>query len=325
MKILGITGSIASGKNFITEFLQEKFSAEIFDADEVAHQLMINDQEIIDSLKHDFPLSYTKATSNSNEVCFGIAVLNKVGRDPCRVKNKKYTKKNSFFPPNINSSLPDQTSFGYIDRKILANEVAKNPQNIHKIEKIIHPKIHQKYQEFLDATKRKNCSLALLNIPLLLESDAYKCDAILVIIAKKEIRKLRFIARNLAKNDYFVKKEINDKTSKIRAWQSKNYEELFFTINSWLKLQNNSKIDKKFIGGTQDSVAAKDHQVEEKCDLVANLSNYFLLHEKQKDYQFLSDLIADLETKFEFFNQKQLSDIERIAEADFVMFNEENV
>ncbi len=263
-KILGLSGSIASGKNFIAQILQQKFAAEIFDADEVSHQLLLNDQNTILAFKEKFPSSYFES---------------------------------------IKTNLDSNSSpIGFIKRSALAEIILQNSKNITEIEAILHPKIRQKYENFLNQAIAKNCRLVVLNIPLLLENSAYKCDAILAIIANKEVRKARFIARSLETTRNFYLQP-SSKQQKI--------DDLLKEISNWLGL------NPEVAGG--------------------NFSAGFLSEEKKKEYpqkpqegqgkekinkKDEKNLVEQLEAKFELLNQKQLSDEERLKIADFVFWND---
>ncbi len=56
MKIIGITGGIASGKNLISFYLKQLYYP-IFDADAFVHYLYQHDTEVINKISHIFPLS----------------------------------------------------------------------------------------------------------------------------------------------------------------------------------------------------------------------------------------------------------------------------
>jgi dephospho-CoA kinase len=56
MKILGLTGAVASGKNFIADIFAKK-GAVVFDADLEVHNLLNHDQAIIDAVTSHFPES----------------------------------------------------------------------------------------------------------------------------------------------------------------------------------------------------------------------------------------------------------------------------
>jgi dephospho-CoA kinase len=56
MKIIGLTGGIASGKNFVAEIFQ-KNGAAVFDADKEVHELLESHAEAIKEVKENFPES----------------------------------------------------------------------------------------------------------------------------------------------------------------------------------------------------------------------------------------------------------------------------
>jgi len=58
MKIIAVSGGIASGKNFICEILSHKTSATVFDADKEVHDIFKNNKTIISKIKNYFPKSY---------------------------------------------------------------------------------------------------------------------------------------------------------------------------------------------------------------------------------------------------------------------------
>lgn len=67
MKIIGITGSVASGKNILAEILA-KNGGVIFDADQVTHQLLEKDTEVINQVKAIFPESFQDSKINRREL-----------------------------------------------------------------------------------------------------------------------------------------------------------------------------------------------------------------------------------------------------------------
>jgi len=143
MKIIGLTGGIASGKNFVADIFAQS-GAMIFDADKEVHEIFKSDQEAILKLSQHFP-----------------------------------------------SSLVN----GEINRKILGEIVLQDASKLKILEEIIHPKVRKKYLHFLENVKKNKVEIAVLNIPLLLESKAYECDQIIALIASIEVRKERFLNR----------------------------------------------------------------------------------------------------------------------------------
>ena len=57
MKIIGLTGGVASGKNFVAEIFAQK-GAVIFDADKEVHRLLDSDKSTISKVKKIFPESF---------------------------------------------------------------------------------------------------------------------------------------------------------------------------------------------------------------------------------------------------------------------------
>lgn len=175
MKIIGLTGGIASGKNFVAEIFK-KDGAAIFDADAESHSLLESDKRTIDEVSFFFPES---------------------------LKNQK------------------------IDRKTLGKIVFTDRNKLQILEKILHPKIYQKYCDFLKKSHREQRKIAILNIPLLLEKQSYKCDKIISVVVSSILQKYRFLAREKKKNPQNFFAEIQNfekKFSKVSAKQLGNLE-----------------------------------------------------------------------------------------------------
>ncbi len=158
MKIIGLTGAVASGKNFIAEIFK-KHGAAVFDADFEVHQLLEFDDRTITEVK-------------------------------------------VFFPEAFN--------YNKIDRKILGKIVFSDDKKLKILEEILHPKVRKKYQEFLFEKKTNGTKIAVLNIPLLLETEGYDCDFIVAISASKTTRKKRYLER-MKKNSESFNQEIYEK------------------------------------------------------------------------------------------------------------------
>ena len=146
MKIIGLSGGIASGKNTVADIFHE-LGIEVFDADAVVHNLYLQDQEIIKLVAQNFLESFDGKI---------------------------------------------------INRKILSALISQNPSQIHILEKIIHPKIREIYRNFLEKNLQKKSNFVVINIPLLLESNQYKTDKIIAIIADEKTRQDRYIQRVVA-------------------------------------------------------------------------------------------------------------------------------
>lgn len=170
MKIIGLTGGIASGKNLVADiFAQNNFP--VFDADKEVHKLLDSDKSTIAEVKKAFPQSF--------------------------IAEK-------------------------IDRKILGKIVFGSDAKMKILERILHPKVRKNYQKFLKQAKKEKAKAIVLNIPLLLESEAYKCDYIIAIITTRKVQKERFINREKAKNPQAKITDLNKRFSKIIKKQFSN-------------------------------------------------------------------------------------------------------
>ena len=96
----------------------------------------------------------------------------------------------------IKEKFPSVIEENTINKKILTELVFSSHQNMDKLEKIIHPVIRHKIDEFIDIYKAKN-EIIVLDIPLLFETDLHSlCDYVIVTVASKRIQKIRVKKRN---------------------------------------------------------------------------------------------------------------------------------
>ena len=190
MKIIGLSGGIASGKNSVADIFQQ-LDVEVFDADALVHKLYSQDQEII-----------------------------------------KLVAKN--FPETFDGKI--------INRKILSAIIAKNPAQIEVLEKIIHPKIRQIYQNFLENNLQKKSKFVVINIPLLLESNQYKTDKIIAIIADEKLRQDRYIQRVVADLKNVNPDLINELKNKFLMLKNKQISDADRIKNADFIIENNGNL-----------------------------------------------------------------------------------
>ena len=80
MKIVGITGGIASGKSTVSSYLKDKFEAYIFDADREAKELL-KSTYVIDKIQKAFPnLKDMSTVSLSEEVFKNLKTQEKINK-----------------------------------------------------------------------------------------------------------------------------------------------------------------------------------------------------------------------------------------------------
>jgi len=191
MKIIGLSGGIASGKNKVAEIFHQ-LGIEVFDADAVVHKLYSQDQKIIELVAKNFPETFDGKI---------------------------------------------------INRQILSAIIAKNPNQIHVLEKIIHPEIRQIYQNFLENNLQKKVNFVVINIPLLLESNQYKTDKIIAIIADEKLRQDRYIHRAVPDLKNANPDLINELKNKFLVLKNKQISDTERVKNADFVIQNNGNLD----------------------------------------------------------------------------------
>lgn len=96
----------------------------------------------------------------------------------------------------VAEAFPGVMLDGVIDRKRLAAEVLGRPEALKRLEAIVHPLVRQAETAFLRGCLERRAPLALLDIPLLLETgDLDRCDVVAVVSAPAPVQKQRVLAR----------------------------------------------------------------------------------------------------------------------------------
>ncbi|MBX8825644.1 dephospho-CoA kinase [Ochrobactrum sp. SFR4] len=98
--------------------------------------------------------------------------------------------------PLIAEAFPEAVIDGQVDRKILSASVLGKPEQLKKLENIVHPLVHAKEQQFLRDAEAKGAKLVVLDIPLLFETGGTnRVDQILVVSAPYEMQRERVLSR----------------------------------------------------------------------------------------------------------------------------------
>lgn len=96
----------------------------------------------------------------------------------------------------IEAAFPGTTGPDGVDRVKLAAAVLGKPEELRRLEAIVHPLVQQTERVFLEEAVAKGARLAVLDIPLLFEAGgAGRCDAVLVVTASAEVQRKRVLAR----------------------------------------------------------------------------------------------------------------------------------
>ena len=98
--------------------------------------------------------------------------------------------------PQIEAAFPGTTAVGGVDRARLAAAVLGRPEALARLEAIIHPLVQAEEQAFLGRCRKEGADVAVLDVPLLLETGGEaRCDAVVVVTAPAAVQRERVLAR----------------------------------------------------------------------------------------------------------------------------------
>lgn len=121
----------------------------------------------------------------------------------------------------VEAAFPGSTTDGRVDRQKLSAMVVGNADAIQRLESIVHPMLRSHQQEFLDAAKKANAPVAVLDIPLLYETGGdSRVDAVVVVTTSPEVQRARILARDnmtADKLDAILMRQVPDAEKRRRA------------------------------------------------------------------------------------------------------------
>jgi dephospho-CoA kinase len=96
----------------------------------------------------------------------------------------------------IESAFPGVARGGKVDRQLLSASVAGSPERLRQLEEIVHPLVVAAEIEFLREQEKNGADMAVLEIPLLFETDAHRrVDVTVVLSAPEAVQRNRVLAR----------------------------------------------------------------------------------------------------------------------------------
>ncbi|MGH6826296.1 dephospho-CoA kinase [Methyloceanibacter sp.] len=123
--------------------------------------------------------------------------------------------------PAVEAAFPAAVRGGKIDRALLAQQVAGSPAKLKQLEGIVHPMVVRAEIDFLRKAEKRGAALAVLEIPLLFETDAHsRVDVSVVVSAPEEVQRARVLARpgmTQEKLEALLKRQLSDKEKRARA------------------------------------------------------------------------------------------------------------
>jgi len=123
--------------------------------------------------------------------------------------------------PLVEEAFPGTTHNGTVDRSKLGACVIGNPDNMKRLEAIIHPLVHRKEREFLDHARSRGDKLVILDIPLLFETGGEdRVEKIIVVTASPQEQRRRVLAREgmtVEKFEAILAKQMPDEQKRKQA------------------------------------------------------------------------------------------------------------
>jgi dephospho-CoA kinase len=121
----------------------------------------------------------------------------------------------------IEAAFPGTTANDKVDRARLGERVIGHPEEMLKLERIVHPLDAKARDAFLAEAEKRGASVAVLDIPLLYETGGERlCDAVVVVSAPADMQRQRVIERpgmTEAKFAAILAKQMPDAEKRTRA------------------------------------------------------------------------------------------------------------
>jgi len=96
----------------------------------------------------------------------------------------------------VEAAFPGTTTAGRVNREALRSRVLGDPAALRRLEGIMHPLVRRAENRFLASCRRRGEALAVLDIPLLLETGGQaRVDFVLVVSAPAAVQRARVLRR----------------------------------------------------------------------------------------------------------------------------------
>jgi len=96
----------------------------------------------------------------------------------------------------LGKTFPGVVVDGKIDRQRLGQAVLGSPEDLRRLESLIHPLVRKKQEDFIARWQKQRASIVVLDIPLLFETGREKeLDYVIVVSADGGIQRKRALAR----------------------------------------------------------------------------------------------------------------------------------
>jgi dephospho-CoA kinase len=123
--------------------------------------------------------------------------------------------------PLIEAAFPGTTADGKVDRQKLSKVLLADPAGFKRLEGIVHPLVFEAERAFLRADAARGASMAVLEIPLLLEGKGpRRVDVVIVCSAPAEAQRARVMQRpgmTAEKLDQILSRQMSDTDKRALA------------------------------------------------------------------------------------------------------------
>jgi dephospho-CoA kinase len=121
----------------------------------------------------------------------------------------------------IEAAFPGVTGPGGVDRPKLSHRVIGKPDELKRLEAIVHPLVGQSRAAFFEEAQAKGADIVVIDVPLLFETGGEKAmDAVVVVTAPEHVQRARVLARenmDEAKLDAILARQMHDAEKRTRA------------------------------------------------------------------------------------------------------------
>jgi dephospho-CoA kinase len=122
--------------------------------------------------------------------------------------------------PAIEAAFAGTTKDRKVDRKALGKRVTNDKEALRRLEAIVHPLVRRAEIEFLEQAEKAGAKVAILDIPLLYETDGNRrVDAVVVVSAPADIQRARVLERGIAPAQFetLLARQMPDSEKRRRA------------------------------------------------------------------------------------------------------------
>jgi dephospho-CoA kinase len=121
----------------------------------------------------------------------------------------------------VEAAFPGVAKNGVIDRAELSRQLVARPDRLGELERIVHPLVREKEQEFLTRHRAAGAPFVLLDIPLLYETKAEtRVDRVVVVTCDPQTQRERVLKRPGMTEEKFamiLARQVPDSEKRARA------------------------------------------------------------------------------------------------------------